>query len=228
MVWNKALSFTCLQVVQMLREAADGKIDLQHCFQIDSPSKMLYNLQVLLSLLLPSRRSQVDEAGVRLYQFVVVRNLPDFLFHMLVQNSFLKGCEKSTKERVYSCIMRLCKLVFYVQWSIGYGINHNLDARSTSAAQGFHMDVPRRGYPDDVLSMLAAMHAGVQQLTLVDYLMVEVAGIVRNQWREGMVMLPTLVVLKALRRIVWVGAAGSLHLLQTLQEINQETMEKVS
>ncbi|KZC06489.1 putative ubiquitin carboxyl-terminal hydrolase FAF-X [Dufourea novaeangliae] len=78
-----------------------------------SPSQVLYNLEVLYSLLMPA----LDPMSERAFEFqcnFIKSGEAEVILEMLTKNKFLPNADETTKRAAYLTVLKLCKLLLTV------------------------------------------------------------------------------------------------------------------
>ncbi|OQV21658.1 putative ubiquitin carboxyl-terminal hydrolase FAF-X [Hypsibius exemplaris] len=220
-------------VMAIQNAAADTSVSLDSVFQMHSPSKVLYNLQVLQSLLLPARLGLFDDAATFCAQFISRRPLLDYILEMLTRNNFIQDADTTTKQQCYQCVLRLVKLVLHIMFAVCAESSATLVAHSLS-----HPNQPlpanalaalRRGFTDETLLSTGNVRNGFSAAQAVsEYGIRMIAAKVCLLYRTAALNAPKLDTLKALRHLAWTAASGSLCLLECPEADARSALQKIT
>ncbi|UYV75295.1 USP9X [Cordylochernes scorpioides] len=165
---------------------------LESLFFISSPSQVLYNLEVVYTMLMPANNLLNEEAQDFQYNFLKSGGVACTL-GMLTKNNFLCNADLHTKRSAYMMVLKICKLVLTT-------VEHCLVQADTD--------------PMRVAILQQAIHHIPNPNS--DYMVRNVAMRLASLLQGGPrpAELPDLGTVRALIRLVWAAASGSMAALQ--------------
>ncbi|XP_047471205.1 probable ubiquitin carboxyl-terminal hydrolase FAF-X isoform X2 [Penaeus chinensis] len=206
-----------------------------------SPSQVLYNLQVLYSLLMPAHNPMSEKAHEFQYNFMKSGGVK-LIIDMLSKNNFLSNTDMPTKRSAFLVVLKLAKLAFV---TVGYAIVGVVAGAVTSS--GTTTTGSNGGSegssPTGAVSLAASTHT--QALVLQEALhhipnpasdcmvrnvasrlaqslhdQVTITSCLWAHFVTGVV--PDMSVVRAILKITWASAAGQGHLItSSLDEIEK-------
>ncbi|KAI4464470.1 ubiquitin carboxyl-terminal hydrolase [Holotrichia oblita] len=85
-------------------------ISIEDMFFHPKPAEVLYNLEVLYTLLMPALEPLSDKSHDIQYEFMVSGEAHTFL-EMLTRNNFMSSADTATKRSAYLVVLKICKLI---------------------------------------------------------------------------------------------------------------------
>ncbi|XP_054272313.1 probable ubiquitin carboxyl-terminal hydrolase FAF-X isoform X2 [Macrosteles quadrilineatus] len=184
----------------------DPQPTVDNMFFCDSPSRVLYNLEVMYALLMPAADPLSEKAFE--FQMNFLRS-PDahVILEMLTKNNFLPNADVATKRSAYLTVMRICKLLLA---TLGHVTFRCLEDQCSSSDRLKHAlaSVPNNNTEymlRNVACQLADNYAAqVTSGQLGDCPLV--AAAVAGE-------IPGPDTIRAVIRLAWASCAGNLHLM---------------
>lgn len=199
-----------------------------------SPSQVLYNLQVLYSLLMPAHNPMTEKALEFQYNFMKSGGVK-IIIDMLAKNNFLSNTDMPTKRSAFLVVLKLAKLAFV---TVGYAIvgvvagsvtsstpatttNSNGGTEETSSTPG-GSGIPASTHTQALVLQEALHHIPNPSS---DCMVRNVASRLAQSLHDQVTgVVPDMSVVRAILKITWASAAGQVHLItSSLDEIEKAT-----
>ncbi|XP_024944100.1 probable ubiquitin carboxyl-terminal hydrolase FAF-X isoform X6 [Cephus cinctus] len=208
-----------------------------------SPSQVLYNLEVLYTLLMPALDPMSDRAFEFQHNFIKSGEA-GVILDMLTKNKFLPNADESTKRSAYLTVLKLCKLLLTIVGNVMACVMDEVQQQSGSVPENHDNHLHNNRGPVAILKQ--ALHSVPNQNT--EYMLRSVAaklaqylanqmlsgGSESDRCRQLFVQalsweLPDMATIRAIIRLAWAASSGNLNnvnasadLLHTVHEINQK------
>ncbi|XP_012278998.1 probable ubiquitin carboxyl-terminal hydrolase FAF-X [Orussus abietinus] len=196
-----------------------------------SPSQVLYNLEVLYTLLMPALDPMSERAFDFQYNFIKSGEA-GVILDMLTKNKFLPNADESTKRSAYLTVLKLCKLLLTV---IGNAMACVVDeVQQTSIPENHGNLIHNNRGPVAVLKQ--ALHSVPNQNT--EYMLRNVAAKLAQHFASQMLSgvsesdrcrqlfiqalsweLPDMATIRAIIRLAWAASTGNLNNINASTEI---------
>ncbi|XP_034939757.1 probable ubiquitin carboxyl-terminal hydrolase FAF-X isoform X2 [Chelonus insularis] len=207
-----------------------------------SPSQVLYNLEVLYTLLMPALDPTSDKAFEFQYNFI---KSPEagVILDMLTKNKFLPNADVTTKRSAYLTVLKLCKLLLTVIGNVMACVLDDMQQHQNENHEGHHQNFHNNRGMIAVLKQ--ALNSVPNQST--EYMLRSVATklahhlankILSNEtesdrsrqlFMQAMSWeLPDMMTIRAIIKLAWAASSGSLNdanasieILHSIHESNQ-------
>ncbi|XP_066267004.1 ubiquitin carboxyl-terminal hydrolase 9X-like isoform X4 [Branchiostoma lanceolatum] len=192
---------------------------LESLFFSQSPAQVLYHLEVVYALLMPANQPLGEDALEFQINFLKSGGVSCVL-NMLTKNNFLPNADMDTRRSAYLQVLKVGKLMLT---TVGYAMVQHV-------AEACQPDSPHSG----TVSASAHNHAIVLQQALhhipnpnAECMLRNVALRLGQQCVEdAMTTLPDMPVIKAIQKISWAVASGSMHLVHGSNEEIHKAFDK--
>ncbi|XP_052826881.1 probable ubiquitin carboxyl-terminal hydrolase FAF-X, partial [Octopus bimaculoides] len=191
---------------------------LESMFFIGSSTQVLYNVEVVYSLLMPAGAPISDDAFEFQYNFVRSGGV-QLSLNMLMKNNFLPNADLPTRRSAYVTVLKICKLM---TTTVGHAkVQVAVDACSADS-QTTPIPVNEHNYAVTLQQALIYIPNSTSEFTLRN-----VAARLGQQLKEqAFGALPDLNTIKAIQKIAWSSCTGSLHLVHDSNEEIHRIVEK--
>ncbi|XP_012528213.1 probable ubiquitin carboxyl-terminal hydrolase FAF-X isoform X2 [Monomorium pharaonis] len=205
-----------------------------------SPSQVLYNLEVLYTLLMPALDPMSERAFEFQYNFIKSGEA-GVILDMLTKNKFLPNADETTKRSAYLTVLRLCKLLLTVMGNVMACVMDEVQQTGTSENHDNHVN--NRGR---VTVLKQALQSVPNQST--EYMLRSVAAKLAQHLAHRMLSggpeadrcrqlfvqalsweLPDVATIRAIIRLAWAASTGNLNninasneALHSMHETNQK------
>lgn len=99
------------RLLRLFSTTNDATITVDSMFFSASPAEVLYNLELLYSLLMPAALDPLSENSYEIqYSFMVSGEAHTFL-EMLTKNNFMSSADTITKRSAFLVVLKICKLI---------------------------------------------------------------------------------------------------------------------
>ncbi|KAK6195512.1 hypothetical protein SNE40_000926 [Patella caerulea] len=199
----------------------DGGISpsLEAMFFNDSPTQVLYNIEVLYSLLMPALDPLSEEAFEFQYNFERSGGVA-LSMNMLTKNNFLPSVELPTRRASYVTVLKICKLMLttvgHAKVQVVVDACHSESGTSTitviehNQAVALQQTLVHIPSPDsECTTRSVALRLG------------------QHLGQQATCILPDLSTVKAIQKIAWAASSSSLHLVHASNEDIHKAHEKV-
>ncbi|CAL4062679.1 unnamed protein product [Meganyctiphanes norvegica] len=218
--------------------------NLENIFFNPSPSTVLYNLQVMYSMLMPAHNPMADTALEFQYNFMKSGGVK-IIIQMLSKNNFLSNADIFTRRSAYLTVLKLAKLAFV---TVGYAIVGVVAGQynaSTSNSSPGETGVPGTSLSSGGVSVSASTHTQALVLQealhhipapssdcMVRNVAARLAQSLHDQvtitsclWAHFVTgVVPDMSVVKAILKVTWASAAAQPNLLtSSLDDIEKAT-----
>lgn len=191
---------------------------LETMFFTGSSTQVLYNVEVVYSLLMPAAAPISDDAFEFQYNFVRSGGV-QLSLNMLTKNNFLPNADLPTRRSAYVTVLKICKLM---TTTVGHAkVQVAVDACSADS-QTTPIPVNEHNYAVTLQQALIYIPNPTSEFTLRS-----VAIRLGQQLKEqAFGALPDLNTIKAIQKIAWSSCTGSLHLVHDSNEEIHRIVEK--
>lgn len=206
----------CLEHVRSGATGVSHLLDAM--FFNSSPTQVLYNIEVVYSLLMPSMDPMADDAFEFQYNFIRSGGV-QLALNMLTKNNFLPNADLSTRRAAYVTVLKICKLMLT---AVGYAkLQVVVDACS----------IEPRGPP---ITAAEHSHAVILQQALhhipnhsTEFTTRNIAIRLGQQLADKATsVVPDLNTIKAIQKIAWASGSCSLHLVHASNDDIHKAHEK--
>ncbi|XP_064082430.1 probable ubiquitin carboxyl-terminal hydrolase FAF-X isoform X2 [Macrobrachium nipponense] len=197
-----------------------------------SPSQVLYNLQVLYSLLMPALNPMSDKAMEFQYNFMKCGGVK-IIIDMLSKNNFLSSTDMPTKRSAFLVVLKLAKLAFV---TVGYAIVGVVAGAVTSTgttatntngggSDGNSSPAGSTGLATSTHTQALVLQEALHHIPnpTSDCMVRNVASRLAQSLHDQVTgVVPDMSVVRSILQITWASAAGQVHLLtSSLDEIEK-------
>ncbi|XP_001604458.2 probable ubiquitin carboxyl-terminal hydrolase FAF-X isoform X1 [Nasonia vitripennis] len=201
-----------------------------------SPSQVLYNLEVLYTLLMPALDPMSDRACE--FQLNLIKSgEAGVILDMLTKNNFLPNADETTKRSAYLTVLKLCKLLLTVMANVMALL---IDEVPFTNSQSNHDNQPNKQVPITVLKQ--ALHSVPNQNTeyILRSVAMKLATLLANDMLSGSTELdrcrqllvqalswelPDVATIRAIIRLAWAASSGSLNHVNASAQVLHEMHE---
>lgn len=214
----------------------ESNVSVGSLFFTASPSQVLYNLEVLYTLLMPA----LDPMSERACEFqlnLIKSGEASVILDMLTKNNFLPNADETTKRSAYLVVLKLCKLLLTVMANVMALL---IEEGPYANLQANHDNQVNKVVPTNVLKQ--ALHnlpnqnefilksVGVKLATCLANEMVMGGGSELERCRRLVLQalsweLPDVPTIRAIIRLAWAASSGSLNHVNAPAQVLHEMHE---
>lgn len=218
--------FTMEKLKVLFSHPEEHNITMDTMFFKASPAEVLYNLEVLYAMLMPSTDSLSDRTYEFQYSFITSGKAHVFL-EMLTKNNFMTNADNFTKRSSYLVVLKLCKIILtsvahvLVRLSEDHTPLENQSSNEMTTTPGMYLrqalsSVP--GHSDYLLRQVSVkLSQGLAQLMVAE---TNDTGQTQALFSQALNWeLPDLATTLALVRLVWAASSNNLDALNASPEI---------
>ncbi|XP_074025512.1 ubiquitin carboxyl-terminal hydrolase 9X isoform X2 [Leptinotarsa decemlineata] len=202
----------------------EDNITMDSMFFSASPAEVLYNLEVLYSMLMPALDTMSEKTFEFQYTFMISGEAHKFL-EMLTKNNFMSSADNTTRRSAYLVVLKICKLILtsVAHVLVRLSEDHtpeNEPLNENSTTPGTYLRQALRNVPGHSDHLLRQVSIKLSQ-SLAQLIVAETGNTGQAQVLFSQALnweLPDLATTLALVRLVWAASSNNLGALNASPE----------